>query len=513
MNTKYKTRFSVMSYLLMAVLFTACSQEIEPSFVDTPLDMQTVRVRFNAYRAAFDSQDTDATRSGGSGTGWENGETIYLRFDDGAVKGTAVFKSASNDWEVKLDGELSRNVTGKVEAYYFDKPVSSTTDMVSMDATTGVYHATDGVYKTYANGDLDMVVTLKPITSRIRFEGSSGMEFEVSGLKYYTGYDAKNNQFTTSTVLISDTVASNGYTPYFYCEFADASRQLTVYNSEDGGEYAKSFSASVLQIRQSGHVTIPTEGDHSGWTEIQEKEFTVTGNGNTITFKMKMVKKGTFQMGLTAVEDEWQTVHSVTLTKSYYIGETEVTQGLWYAVMGQKDDDWSSFFGKGDNYPAYGMSYADCESFLTKLNQVTGQNFRFPTEAEWEFAAKGGNKSKGYTYAGSNNIGVVAWYEGNAGSSDSPDHGSHAVKTKAANELGIYDMSGNVEEWCYDWFGSYSSDAQTDPTGPTSGSAHVCRGGAWLYGSSSCICTYRWGHSDTSKYLFPIGLRLACNRY
>ena len=502
-----------MPLLLTMAFFAACSGDTDLPVVDASKVTHTVKVRFNVTRTAFDNQG--ATRSGGSGTGWENGETIYLSFNDGTVKGIAVYTSASNNWEVKLSGNLQSDVSGKVEAYYFDKPVSATASMVGMDATTGVYRTTDGIYKTNANGDLDIALTLKPITGRIRFAGSSGQSVEVEGLKYYTVYDIAKNQLTTSNATFSATLAPDGQTPYYYCEFADNnSRQLSVYNSTVDLVYVKSFGTSVLKIGESGYVTIPTGDAHVGWTERMEKSFTVTGNGKTVTFKMKMVQGGTFQMGSESGASDEKPVLSVTLTKNYYIGETEVTQGLWYAVMGQKPTSdgsaWTSSYGLGDNYPAYYISYEDCEKFIAKLNQMTGQNFRFPTEAEWEFAAKGGNKSKGYTYAGSNTIGDVAWYTVNSydkGTSSS-DYGTHVVKTKSANELGLYDMSGNVWEWCYDWYGSYSSSAQTDPTGPTSGSYRVNRGGSWNSSATICRCAYRRRNTPSNRNYF-IGFRFA----
>ena len=163
---------------------------------------------------------------------------------------------------------------------------------------------------------------------------------------------------------------------------------------------------------------------------------------------------------------------------------------------------WSSTYGLGDNYPAYYISYRDVQSFITKLNSMTGETFRLPTEAEWEFAARGGNKSKGYTYSGSNTIGDVAWY------TDNSSYSTHTVKTKAANELGIYDMSGNVWEWCSDWYGSYSSGSQTDPTGPTTGSYRVLRGGSCYDSATNCRCAFR-GSSSTSFRDNGLGFRLA----
>ncbi|MGM9678686.1 MAG: formylglycine-generating enzyme family protein, partial [Bacteroidaceae bacterium] len=203
-----------------------------------------------------------------------------------------------------------------------------------------------------------------------------------------------------------------------------------------------------------------------------------------------------------------QPVHSVTITKDYYIGETEVTQALWKAVMGYSPTSdgiaWSSSDGLGDDYPAYLISYEDVQSFITKLNILTGQKFRMPTEAEWEFAARGGNKSKGYTYSGSNTIDDVAWY------GDNSNHKTHPVKTKAANELGIYDMSGNVYEWCNDWYGSdyYSSSPQNNPTGPATGSYRVRRGGSWYSDAASCRCAYR-SLSSLSYRGNDLGVRLS----
>ena len=200
--------------------------------------------------------------------------------------------------------------------------------------------------------------------------------------------------------------------------------------------------------------------------------------------------------------------HKVTITKDYHLGETEVTQALWYAVMGQKPTSggsaWSSSYGLGDNYPAYSISWNDCQEFITKLNQLTGLTFRLPTEAEWEYAARGGNKATTQTlYSGSNTIGDVAWYDHNSSSS------THAVAGKSANALGLYDMSGNVYEWCNDWYGSYSSGAQTDPTGPSSGSYRVLRGGSWGNGASCCRVAFRSYGSVANRLNYYGGMRLA----
>ena len=232
-----------------------------------------------------------------------------------------------------------------------------------------------------------------------------------------------------------------------------------------------------------------------GENDSSERTFTING----VSFDMVLVKARTFTMGATPeMEDPWddeKPVHQVTLTNDYYIGKTEVTQALWKAVIGSNP----SFF-EGDNKPVESVSWDDCQEFISKLNTATGKNFRLPTEAEWEFAARGGNKSNHYQYSGSDNIDDVAWYNDNSK--------THDVASKRPNELGLYDMSGNVWEWCSDWYGDYSSSAQTNPTGANSGSYRVSRGGGWFNLAWDCRSSYRDGYSPDGRGYY-LGLRLA----
>ena len=246
-----------------------------------------------------------------------------------------------------------------------------------------------------------------------------------------------------------------------------------------------------------------SEDEQDGGTENQPTEPTVTGEAKTFTvngvsFTMVPVAGGTFSMGSSDSEadSDEQPVHSVTLS-DYLIGETEVTQALWLAVMGSNP----SYF-KGDDLPVENVSWDDCREFIGKLNVLTGASFRLPTEAEWEYAARGGNKSVGRKYSGSDTIDEVAWYDGNSSNK------THAVKSKRPNELGLYDMSGNVWEWCQDWYGSYSSGSQTNPTGPSSGSDRVFRGGSWNHFAWYCRVSYRRYDSPGYRYN-GLGLRLA----
>ena len=242
----------------------------------------------------------------------------------------------------------------------------------------------------------------------------------------------------------------------------------------------------------------------------------ITEKVNGVSFKMIKVEGGAFKMGAqsgnrngTNYDSEAYSnempVRSVSLS-DYYIGETEVTQELWEAVMGRNPSEF-----KGSKKPVESVSWNDCQKFIKKLNQLTGKTFRLPTEAEWEYAARGGNKSQGYKYSGSNNIDDVAWYWGNAYNGvdkNSPAYGTHQVGTKFPNELGLYDMSGNVREWCNDRYGDYTSSSQTNPTGPSSGDERVLRGGSWIFNAQYCRVANRVSLSPSDSRNLNNGFRL-----
>lgn len=215
----------------------------------------------------------------------------------------------------------------------------------------------------------------------------------------------------------------------------------------------------------------------------------VENAGCGLNMKMIYVEGGSFRMGATAEQGSEAgsgelPVHTVQL-ESFYIAECEVTQAQWEAVMGttiyrQRDlAGASSLYGVGADVPMYYISWDEAQAFCRELSAMTGRTYILPTEAQWEYAARGGKHSKGYKYSGSYMADAVAWY-GSSVSEGNP------VKQKRANELGLYDMSGNLLEWCYDWYGSYSSSPLNNPTGPSSGETRVCRGGAWGLDEGFC---------------------------
>ena len=222
---------------------------------------------------------------------------------------------------------------------------------------------------------------------------------------------------------------------------------------------------------------------------------------NGIDIEMVKVEAGSFEMGATSEQSDPSTdekpVHRVTLTNDYYIGKYEVTQNLWKIVMGENP----SKFRGNSNLPVEQVNWGDCQEFILRLNRLTGRTFRLPTEAEWEYAARGGNKSCGYKYCGSNTVEDIGWYCEN-----SHDR-THVVGLKQPNELGIYDMSGNVMELCYDWYGTYSASSQTNPIGAVNGERRVCRGGNLGLSASACRNSSRFDIAPDCRS-WDSGLRL-----
>ena len=335
----------------------------------------------------------------------------------------------------------------------------------------------------------------------------------LSGCKKYTDLSSMKVEITNEELVVTSTTAT------LRADYSWPGKVVSIAMevSEDGGfANAMSFETSVSGnsltvtatglkaetkyyyriITDTGGVTFESE-TRTFVTKKTDLSLTVSG----VSFDMVYVEGGSFDMGATTEQggDAWddeKPVHRVTLS-DYYIGKCEVTQELWEAVMGSNPSHF-----KGAQNPVERVSWNDCQEFVSRLNSLTGRTFRLPTDAEWEYAARGGNQSSHYKYSGSGNIGNVAWYDDNSGSS------THAVGTKSPNELGIYDMSGNVWEWCSDWYGGYSAGAQTNPQGPSSGSGRVLRGGSWGYGARSCRVSSR-SDNDPSYRNYDCGLRLA----
>lgn len=283
----------------------------------------------------------------------------------------------------------------------------------------------------------------------------------------------------------------------------------------DGNVAASYIEDSKLYIvaMWSGTATFTIWDDQS---DLQARVLVRVGKECTVgnvTFKMMPVEGGTFMMGNTREQDvstvngleSPEPVHEVTLS-SYSIGQTEVTQKLWTAVMGYNP----SYFINPQG-PVEDMSWDECQEFISRLSELTGLHFRLPTEAEWEFAARGGNRSKHYRYSGSRYLNEVAWNEDNAHNGQGGGlYGPQTVALLLPNELGLYDMSGNIRELCHDWYAPYSAEPQTNPKGPETGDKRVIRGGSFADDGNECSCagrrhTYSWPFDGGNL----VGFRLA----
>lgn len=298
-------------------------------------------------------------------------------------------------------------------------------------------------------------------------------------------------------------------------------KKIIIYYDLTGAKQGRKFNVSVYCStdggRNFGPVLKSVTGDAGKnvsagynkkiiWDVLQDREkltgddirFEVRAEIMEGMIEMVFVEGGTFQMGSNSGGSDEKPVHTVRVN-GFYIGKYEVTQKQWREVMGANP----SHFSGCDNCPVESVSWNDVQEFIRKLNAKTGMNYRLPTEAEWEYTARGGNKGKGYKYSGSNKVGDVAWYGENSGKK------THPVGLRQSNELGIYDMSGNVWEWCSDWYSDiyYKTTPVDNPKGPYTGTYKVLRGGSWNGSGSNCRTADRYRYFPGLRNYF--GFRLA----
>jgi len=390
-------------------------------------------------------------------------------------KQALIIKYSPSSATVLVDNKMVRGTNGVAKVIL---PVGQHSYIVASDG----YESEEGTVKLKDAAPSNLQITLSKET--ISFSTST---------KNVTEHQIASNQI----VKFSGKVVDINGQPVIGAVVEETGTKNISVTDIDGNFIIKAKSSSItVTVTFLGCVPKQvklTEGTKEEITLIEESYKNQPSlSASTVTIPVKdgvsiemiKVEAGTFMMGATPEmeipDDDEKPVHQVTLTNDYYIGKYEVTQALWQTVM---ESNPSSF--KGNNLPVEQVSWNDCQEFIGKLNSITGRKFRLPTEAEWEYAARGGKKSRGYQYSGSSNISDVAWYNGNSGSK------THLVGTKQANELGLYDMCGNVLEWCQNWYGSYVSSSQTNPTGAVSGSYRVIRGGSWYSSARFCRSSCR----------------------
>ena len=514
-----KKTFTILM-VLMALFFTQCKPTPEGG------DENSRKVRVCCEISMNDGGKSDFTNIMGDGNkvNWSDGwERVYLAIH-GSNPQIIELKSYSegNHPRLMFEGEAAKGliVSGQeYEIWYFghsqqlDSPyVSLSGDKSKLTGSIakqsgrlsdlGYCHiAKTKVTATTENNEvkLNLKGTLENQVAIALLDLENVAEIygdAIIGTEYALQYNGERYELKVTETNSGkiDVVSDDGIS--YVILLPNSKNECMLKHKKGSDTYAYTFYNKVkpnniyYRMASDGVTAEPLSWKKIGSSAISNETFTVNG----ISFTMIAVEGGTFQMGNDDYANE-SPVHSVTLS-DYYIGETEVTQELWTAVMGTNP----SYHGGYPKRPVEQVSWNDCQTFINKLNLLTGKNFRLPTEAEWEYAARGGNKSHGYKYSGSNTIGNVAWYLGSTN--------THDVKTKQANELGIYDMTGNVWEWCQDKHGSYSSDPQTNPTGPTSGSNRIVRGGSWKSNAEISRVTNRSNAGPGGKDTHT-GLRLS----
>lgn len=389
--------------IVMVLALGSCSSD-DLSEVENQNGKQTVKMEFVGKVIGFDQQGSSKAKvqTRATSSSWKDGDKIYITFNNGSalVPGEATYSSASG-WSVSYDGNLATGSNLKCEARYFVNATFSSSSLVSLNANSEIYEDLNATY-AYSNGSLTVTATLSPKTGRIRFTGKSGEKIYTTGISVYTTFSPAINTFSTSNAMITSTVASNGSTPYIYGYFTDNDRNLGLVGSDYA--FTRTCTSSMLNVGESGYMAIPSEVSHNNW----RSGLYVKASG----VEFKMIPVAGLESGF------------------FLMAETETTEALYKSVNG---------ISSTSKLPVGAVSYSEISSFIEKLNNETKLNFSLPSAEQWIYAAKGGNKSQNYTYSGSNTPGDVAWYAANCTS-------KQKVKTKAPNELGIYDMSGNVGE-------------------------------------------------------------------
>ncbi len=443
---------SILLLTLGISMFCSCSPQ-EDTFNDLTSgagEKHTCKLELNITKTEYDKNLKSDTESD-----WKEGDKIYISFtvDGGITCGEAVYSNGV--WGVSYYGALTKDVSTKCVAVYFDNSDYSTNSFVKLTENTAIYEDAEGSY-VFKDGVLSVTADLTPKTGRIRFAGTDNDKIKIYGIKTYSSYDSYSGKYTESSTMLTLTV-SNGYTPYIYGEFTDATQpRLNIITSNSA--YTRVLPTTIFNKGESGYMTIPTETSHNGWM-------------NSVIFKVNGV--------------EFAMIPVVYSSGNFLLAETETTNELYNAVMGT-----TKSYPKR---PVSLISVSNMDSFISKLNTLTGLSFSYPSFEKWIYAAKGGNKSKGYTYSGSNNIDEVAWCSSNSSSA------LHDVRQKLPNELGFYDMSGNVSE--YIGYYSYSSSYY-----------YFFAGGDYFSTSSYCklyssYSSYTYISSSTTSYA-DIGLRL-----
>lgn len=414
LNTDDMNKYYVLIGTVLFVLFSSCSNELKDSVEEDVSENGKAIVCKGIVQVDLDNYDGNSGKSSstrGVADGWSEGDIIYMLLTSGGSTIPAKALYSNGEWTVSLTKAPVMNSEQKCLTYYFENPGKETGTTLSISDRTAIYEDNDGSY-LFDGSSITITSQLSPKLGRIRFAGNKNSIIKVFGVSAPKGFDSSKGTFVYSTDVITDTVKSNGYTPYIYGYMSD-SADPRLYVVTKASAFTKYCDERVLKTGKSGWLNIPTTESHFGWYEYLALK--VCG------YELKMLPV-------------WYATASTPYL--FLLSETEVTEGLYNSVTGSGS--------KTSLYPKVNINYVDSYSFAKNtMSALTGLSFSIPLIDEWKYAF-GSN-----VYSGSAVIDEVAWYSGNS------DGMKQMVGELNPNEYGLYDMSGNVAEWAESYYNNF----------------------------------------------------------
>lgn len=402
---------STLILFLFAALLCSCSKE-ERLPKDETLQGKFYTLKLNVTHNEFDSPVTK-----GESYNWPDGARLYIMFSNKAgtqeYAGTATYNKSAGTWTIPApQGELHRGDSTACKVVYIDKAPEG--DIIHLTTDDVIYEDINAKY-LLGSETLTIRANLAPKTARVRLKGAAGSKVKLYGLLYYNKYNKEYNTYGTYEKELELTVQPDGYTPYVHVLFANEARKMEITDSNDK-IYIYKCPNDIILAKESCCFDIPTTATLHGWKAYDRIR----------TYKVKDV--------------EFKMIYAQHIDQSFYIAETETTQKLWCAIYGY---NLSYHMDETLDLPAENMTLIEMDNFINNLSTYLGTRFSLPSYKQWYYAARGGIKSKEYKYSGSNNLDEVAWIAENS------DNMTHPVKAKLPNELGLYDMTGNICEATY----------------------------------------------------------------